>query len=292
MGVFYRRLPKFEYLRPRSPEEALEFLSGNQGKTRVMAGGTDLIVQLRRREIPTPQYVLDIKDLSDLAMMNSGEAEGLRIGALTPISAVAGSAEIRKNYPVITQAALSIASPQIRNRATFAGNICNAVPSADSAPALLVMNASVNIRSSRGERKVPIDEFFTGPRKTVLAPDEIVTSVEMPKTPAGGRGIYLKHSQRHSMDLALVGVAVYAVMEGDTCRDIRIALGAVAPTPYRSKGCEDFLRGRRITGELINEAAGMASTQCSPINDHRSSAEYRCDMVSVLVKRALSAILL
>ncbi len=153
---------------------------------------------------------------------------------------------------------------------TFAGNICNAVPRL-TAPALLVREAEVKLKGPGGERSVPINEFFVGPRKPVIRSDEIVTEISVPKPPVGGKGIYLKHSQRHAMDLALVGVAVYAVKEGDTCKDIRIGLGAVAPTPYRAAGAEEMLRGKKITPELIDEAPRCSNS--AAIDDHRF-AEY------------------
>lgn len=291
MEVFYRRLPKFEYVQPGSIEAALSFLSEKKGEAKVAAGGTDLIVQLRRREIPIPKYVVDINNLSQLKEITLGRS-GLQIGALAPITAIAESADVKKKYPAIAQAAINIASTQIRNKATFAGNICNAVPSADSAPALLVLEAEVKLKNSTAERSVPIKDFFTGPRKTVTADDELVTNIFVPEPPANSKSVYLKHSQRHSMDLALVGVAALAVKDGDTCKEVRIALGAVAPTPIRASKTEGLLTGKKISKELIEEAAQQAADECSPIDDHRSSAEYRRDMVLVLARRALTEVLL
>ena len=291
MAVFYRRLPKFEYLQPDSIDETLSLLAANKGEAKVAAGGTDLIVQLRRREIPTPKYVIDIKNLSQLKSIVYDKS-GLRIGALAPITAIVESSDVKSKYPAIAQAAINIASLQIRNRATFAGNICNAVPSADSAPALLVLDAAVILKSSAAERSVPIKDFFTGPRKTVTAPDEIVTGIFVPEPPTNSKSVYLKHSQRHSMDLALVGVAACAVKEGDTCKEIKIGLGAVAPVPMRAVKTEGILAGKKISKELIDEAAVTAAAECSPIDDHRASAEYRRDIVQVLVRRALTDVLL
>jgi len=291
MGVFYRRLPKFEYLQPDTLEEALSFLAVNREKVRVLAGGTDLIVQMRRREITIPDYVADIKKISQLKKIMIDE-QGLRIGALVPISEIAAFDDVKKDYKAIADAAGVIASPQIRNRATIAGNICNAVPSADTAPPLLVFGAAVKLRSAKAERSVPVDEFFTGPRKTAAAPDEIVTGVFIPKPAAASKSVYYKHSQRHSMDLALVGVAAYGCKDGDVCKEIRIGLGAVAPKPVRALAAEKVLLGQKPTPELINAAAAAAASECSPIDDHRASGEYRRDMVQVFTKRALTEILL
>jgi CO/xanthine dehydrogenase FAD-binding subunit len=215
----------------------------------------------------------------------------LRIGALATISAIAGSALVRDHFPVLVQAASSMASPQVRNMGTFAGNICNAVPSADSAPGLLACEAEVRVRGAKGERTVAIDRFFTGPRKTVLAEDEIVVEISVPRPPAGSKGVYLKLSPRHSMDLAVVGVAAMGRVEGGVCEEIKIGLGAVAPTPVRAPMAEAMLKGKRITPELIDEAARHTITQCSPIDDHRASMEYRCDMVYVMARRALTQVL-
>ena len=291
MGVFYRRLPKFEYLQPGTLEEALSFLAVHGERAKVMAGGTDLIVQLRRREIPLPDYIADIKKISQLKKIVFDE-QGLRIGALVPMSEIAALVNIKEDYEAMAAAANIVASPQIRNRATVAGNICNAVPSADTAPPLLVFDAAVKLKSAKAERSVPVGEFFTGPRKTALAPDEIVTGIFIPKPAAGSKSIYYKHSQRHSMDMALVGVAAYGCKEGDLCREIRIALGAVAPTPIRAQAAEKILLGQKPSPELIEEAAAAAASACSPIDDHRASGEYRRDMVQVFTKRALTKILL
>jgi CO/xanthine dehydrogenase FAD-binding subunit len=290
--TFYRRLPRFEYLRPKTVEEALTLLKQNPGKAKVFAGGTDLLPALRQREIKTPGYVIDLKAIPGLDAISYDEATGLKIGPLATIRAVGESPVVQKNFSALSQAALSMASPQVRNRGTIAGNICNAVPSADSAPALLALNASVTIKGLKGERTVPLDQFFTGPRTTVLADDEMLLGISIPKPDTSGRGVYLKLSPRHSMDLAVVGVAAVGVMEDGVCKDVKIALGAVAPTPIRAPMAEEMLRGKKITAQLIEEASRNAINQCSPIDDHRASQEYRCDMVYVMARRALTGILL
>jgi CO/xanthine dehydrogenase FAD-binding subunit len=291
MAVFYRRLPRFEYLAPTTVEEVLSLLDDHKGSVRLLAGGTDLIPQLKRREIGTPRCVIDLKGIPALNRISYDKHSGLTIGALATISTVAQSPLIKQHFPSLLQAASAIGSPQVRNRGTFAGNICTAVPSADSAPSLLTLEATLRLKGSQGERTVPVSQFFTGPRETVLEKNEILIDILVPKPAPETRGVYLKLSPRHSMDLAIVGVAVVAVSEDGICRDVKIALGAVAPTPVRALTAEAMLRGQRITPELIDEAARNAITQCSPIDDHRASAEYRCDMVYVLVRRALSQVL-
>ncbi len=290
--TFYRRLPQFDYLKPRTIEETIALLVKHGEKAQVIAGGTDLIPWLKKREKTAGNCVIDLKGLRELEGFTCSEERGLTIGALTTAAAIEVSAQVRALFPVLAQAAASMASPQVRNRATFVGNICSAVPSADSAPALLALNAQVRLRGAGGERLVPLDKFFTGPRQTVVGREEIVTAIEVPKMPAGSKGVYLKLSPRHSMDLAVVGVSVVAACDKGVCKEIRIALGAVAPTPVRAPMAESILHGQKITSGLIDEAANNAITQCSPIDDHRASREYRCDMVYVMTRRALRQVLL
>jgi carbon-monoxide dehydrogenase medium subunit len=291
MAIFYRKLPKFEYVLAKTIDEALSVLAKNKGKARLLAGGTDLIPQLKSREAETPAFVVDLKGVPGLDVVSYDEKAGLKIGPLTTISAIAQSAAVKERYPSLIQAAMSMASPQVRNRGTFAGNICSAVPSADSVPALLALGASVKIRGPKGERTVALEQFFTGPRKTVLEADELLTEIVVPKPTAMTRQVYLKLAPRHAMDLAVVGVAAAGRCEDGVCKDVKIGLGAVAPTPVRAPMAEAMLQGKKITKELIEEAARNAITQCSPIDDHRASQEYRCDMVYVMTRRALTQVL-
>jgi len=293
--TLYRRLPKFEYLRPTSLQEALSLLAQYKGKARLLAGGTDLVPKLKRREIEAPSYLIDIKSIAGLDYIRHDEVEGLKIGALATIHAIETSPIIKERFPVLAQAAYSMASVQVRNRATVAGNICNAVPSADTAPALLTLQARVKLASQKGERWVDIEDFFTGPKETVLTDEEMLLEIEVPNLPLSHKGIYLKLSPRRSMDLAVVGVAVVAVPENgvfkDVFKDVRIALGAVAPTPIRARRAEEVLRGQSLNEELIKKAAQIAEEEARPIDDHRASAWYRKKMVNVLVKRALQQII-
>jgi carbon-monoxide dehydrogenase medium subunit len=181
-----------------------------------------------------------------------------------------------------------MASPQVRNRATLAGNICNAVPSADSVPPLLVLEAKLKVMSQKGERILPIEDFFTGPNETVLTGGELLTEIQIPPLPSNGVGIYLKLSPKGSMDLATVGVAALVINEDGYCKDIRVALGAVAPTPIRAKKAEGILRGQRFSDDLIESTAQTAAEESQPIDDHRASADYRRGMVQTLVRRAIN----
>ncbi len=292
MTLFYRRLPRFNYLAPATVEEALSFLAAHKGKARLLAGGTDLVPQLKRREITIPEYVIDLKGIAELKEIVYDEAKGLTIGALATITAIEQSAGVRRHFPILAQAALLMASPQVRNRGTFVGNICNAAASADSAPALLVLQTTVQIKGPGGDRILPLAEFFTGPGTTALQADEMVTAIRLPAQPRGERGVYLKLSPRHSMDLAVVGVAASGTCENGLCSEIRIGLGAVAPTPIRAGAAEAVLAGQAVTPELIDRAAQSAVNECSPRKDsHRASPEYRRDMVYVMTRRAINQVL-
>lgn len=286
MTTFYRRLPKFEYLAPTTLEEALSLLSKYKAKAKVIAGGTDLVPKLKRREIGAPEYVIDIKGIPGLDKIKPN-GSGLNIGALATIGAVESSAIIQQKFSILAQAARSMASPQVRNRGTIAGNICNAVPSADSAPALLTLEARLKVISQKGERVVGIEQFFAGPNQTVLTDDEVLAEIQLPNMPPKSKGVYLKLSPRRAMDLAIVGVAAVVIPQDGVCQDIRIALGAVAPTPTRTKKAEEMLKGQKLDDSSIAKAAKTAAGEAKPIDDHRASAEYRRDMVEVLVKRAI-----
>jgi len=286
MTTFYRRLPGFNYLAPVTLDEALSLLARYKGKAKVIAGGTDFIPKLKRREIGAPERVIDLKAIPGLDNIKY-DVSGLSLGALVTIGAVETSAIIREKFGVLAQAARSMASPQVRNRGTIAGNICNAVPSADSAPPLLTIGAKLKLVSQEGERVVGIEDFFTGPGQTALANDEILQEIQIPHPPPNSQGIYLKLTPRRAMDLAIVGVAVVIIPQDGICKDIRIALGAVAPTPIRARRAEVVLKGQKLDDNLIEKAARTAAGEARPIDDHRASAEYRRDMVEVLVRRAI-----
>ena len=288
MVTYYRRLPRFEYRKPKTLKDALGLIS-KKGvkKVKVFAGGTDLLPKLKSREVEVPELLVDLKGIPNLDYIQYNARNGLRIGPLTTLSAIESSPIIQQKFSLLAQAAHRIASPQVRNRGTMAGNICNAVPSADSAPALLTLEARLKLVSSKRERVVKIEDFFTGPNETILSPHEMLREIRIPPLPADTRGTYLKLSSRSAMELAIVGVAVLVILQNGVCKDIRVALGAVAPTPIRAKKAENILRGQRFSEELIQKAAEAASGEARPIGDHRASAEYRREMVAVLVKRAV-----
>jgi carbon-monoxide dehydrogenase medium subunit len=280
-------LPKFEYLAPRTVEEACSLLSQYREKAKVIAGGTDLLVGMKERE-QTPQYMVGLKGVANLDYIDYGDIDGLRIGVLASNQSIADSAVIQQKFGILATAAAEIGTPQIRNMGTIGGNLCHAAPSADTASPLIALGARVKLTGGKGERTVPLEEFFTGPGETALQPDELLTEIQVPKPPPHTSGAYLKLFPRGAVDVATVGVAVWLTLgEDNTCRDARIVLGAVAPTPIRAKIAEALIKGSKMEDKVIEEVAQMASEEARPISDIRGSAEYRREMVKVLTRRAL-----
>jgi len=274
-------LKKFEYLKPDSIQEIISILSQYGEKARIINGGTDLIVGMRDKIIQ-PEYVVDIKAISHLNKITYNKEQGLDIGATVTLNEVSDSKIVQEHYPILAETCKTIGSYQVRNRATLVGNICNASPSADTAPPLLVLDAKVNIMGPGGEKTVPLNQFFVGVKKNILNNGEIVTSVTVPPIKDKWTGVYLKQGRRKDVDLATVGVAVVYIRD-----EIRIALGAVAPTPIRAFKTEVLLKGKAIDESLLEEAGKSALAEVSPISDVRSSKEYRKEIIKVLVKRAI-----
>ena len=278
-------LPTFAYLEAGNLDEACSLLREHSGDGKVLAGGTDLLVKMKHRRL-MPSHLISIKGIAGLDYVDYKPGEGLRVGALTTIESVKRSPVVRKMYPVLFQAAAYMATIAIRNRATLVGNICNGSPSAETAPALVVLGARVRIVGPGAERVVAVEDFFTGPGCTVLEPGEIVAEIQVPEPPAGSAGVYEKHSLRR-MDVAMVGVAALVAPAGETCGDIRIALSAVAPTPMRARKAEDVLRGLAPTVDLIAAAARAAAEESRPVTDIRGTAESRRKTVETLTARAI-----
>ena len=291
MTTFYRRLPKFDYVSPKSLSELWEAMRGTPGTDfQIFAGGTDVFPNLKRRNGQIPKSLIDVKGIRDLDYIRYDPASGLAIGALASVDAVAHSEVVRERYPALATAAGKIGGTQIRHRATVAGNICNAAPSADTAPALLALDASVRSASVAGKRTIPLQGIFAGPLQNSLHDGEIVTEILLPPSSSGPSSCYIKLSPRLTMDLAVVGVAVYLYATQGTCDQIRIGLGAVAPTPIRALAAESVLRGVKLSEENIQRAAKAAAEECSPRDSIRGSAAYRRAMVEVLVKRAIMTV--
>lgn len=278
---------RFDYHSPATLTEAIALLDRFGPAARILAGGTDLLTALKERW-ETPAHVVDLRGLAGMDDITYNDADGLTIGARATVRAVETSPLVRRYYPALAAAAASLASIQIRNLATVAGNICRASPSADTPPILLALAACVTAAGLAGERTIPLNDFFIGPGRTVLARNEILTAIHVPSPRPHAGAAYIKHSPRRAMDLAMVGVAAMVVLEADRCADVRIALGAVAPTPRRSLAAEEVLRGRVLTSDLLAQAGAAAAAECAPISDVRGTASHRRNMVALLTGRALS----
>lgn len=279
-------MKRFDYYEPETLKEAVTLLGRHNGQASILAGGTDLLIEIKE-QIRFPEFVINIKKIPGLDHLTYEDGVGLRIGALVTARAVETSPVIIEKYAGLAQAVIELGSIQIRNRATVIGNLCRASPSADTPPPLIADGALVTIFGPAGERELPLEDFFTGPGQTVLATDEILKEVAVPSPPPRAGKVYIKHGRRKAMELATVGVAVAVNLKGEVCEHIQIVLGAVAPTPIRARTAEDTLRGTVIDEKAIEAAAHAAMEESRPISDVRSSAEYRREMVRVLTGRAI-----
>ncbi len=276
----------FEYFEPATLLEAAALLERYNGRASILAGGTDLLVEIKER-IRLPDIVINIKKVPGLDYLSYDSEKGLKIGSLATLREVEVSPLVKEKYAGLYRAARELGSIQVRNRATVAGNICRASPSADTLPPLIADNAVIQTFCPNGSRSVPLENFFTGPGKTILGEGEILTEITVPSPPPHTGKVYLKLGRRAAMELATVGVAVNLTVKGKLCRQVCIVLGAVAPTPLRATEAENVLLGKELTDEALEKAAQCARHQSRPISDVRGSADYRREMVGVLTRRAL-----
>ncbi len=273
----------FDFAQPNSVDEAI-YLLGSNRTSRILAGGTDLLVEMKFNRAHSPEKVISLKKLSGLNFIQGGQ--GLIIGAMTNISLIETSPLVRDNFPALAEAAASVGSLQVRNLGTIGGNIGRAAPSADLVPSLIAYGAEVIVIGPKGKRKMALESFFKGPGQTVLEQEilvEISINKDQQKTSS-----YIKLGKRKAMEIAVVGVAVALDLDGDVCRDCRIVLGSVAPTVIRAEGAEKVLRGEKLSEKSIEATAVEAMRAAKPITDIRATAEYRREMVGVLVKRAIA----
>jgi CO/xanthine dehydrogenase FAD-binding subunit len=284
---YVRRLPRFEYLSPKTVDEAINLLSRHGREVKPIAGGTDILLKMKRRE-EVPRYVIGLKNIPGLDTIEYNDGQGLRFGPLVTIHAMEASHMVRENFPILSQAASTIGSAQIRNLGTVVGNLCNALPSADMIPSLIVLGARVKIAGKKAERDIPVEEFLTGPGQTVLAHDELVVEVHVPCPLPHSGGVYIKHAPREAMDLAIIGVAALITLDDGMCSQAKICLGNVGPTPVTAIKAEGILQGKPFSAELVRQASEMASGEARPRSSMRSSAEYRKEMVRTLTARALN----
>ncbi len=275
----------FEYLCPKSVPELVKVLYRYNGKARVLAGGTDLLVMMKQGKI-SPQYLVSLKNIRNLAYIREQKNGGVKIGANTLLREIESSPLIQKKYPLLSKAAEWIGSKQVRWRATCGGNLCNGAPSADLAPPLICLGAKV-VLSGKTRRIIPLEQFFLRPGQVALKRGEFLQELAIPPLGRGSFGTYLKFT-RSALDIAVVGVAVVSSFKkGGECADLKICLGAVAPTPLRAVGAEEMAVGKRWDEELIEAIARMASQEAKPIDDVRGTIYLRRNLVEALTKKAL-----
>lgn len=278
----------FDYFVPDTLGQAIALLSEKKGEARPLAGGTDLLPLIKQKSIQ-PKALVDLKKIKSLRDITYDPNTGLKLGALATHNEVIAHREIAQHYPVLIQAAKTIGSVQVRNRATVGGNLCHAVPSADMASPLLTLGATAIVQGPDGTRRLPLEDFFVGPKQNALGPAEILIGVEVPPPASQSGAAFLKHGVRKAMEISIVCVSACVALDGNggACSAARIALGAVAPTPLRAKKAEALLTGKVLDKALADQAGQAAAQEAQPITDMRGSAEYRRAIVQVLTSRAL-----
>lgn len=283
---------EFDFAVPDTLHQALELLSRANDEARPLAGGTDLIPQLRENRC-RPSLVVDIKNIPELKVL-AYDANGLRIGAAVSCTRIAGFAAVRQHYPALAEACGLIGSYQIQNRAALGGNICNAAPSADAVPPVLSYSGRLVIAGPNGQhRELAAETFFTGPGQTVLSKGEVLLEIYLPPPPANSGAAYLRFIPREEMDIAVAGIGSFVQLssDGQRCQQARITLASVAPTPVRATEAEAFVAGKVLDASAIAEAGELAAKAARPISDVRASAAYRLELVKVLTRRTLQTAL-
>jgi CO/xanthine dehydrogenase FAD-binding subunit len=280
--------PEFDYIKPANLSEASQFLASHSAEARPFSGGTDCFVRIRDGFF-TPKYMVDIKSLEGTNELKFDPKNGLTVGAAVPMNRVASLPETIRHYPVLVEAIKSVASYQLRNRATIVGNICNASPAGDTIGACLVYNSVLNVSGVDGKKTIPVREFFTGPGKNTLKPGDIVVSIHIPLPPAGHSGKYIKLGRNRLSDLSIVGITALGMKDTTSKSGYRFsfAIASVAPIPFVPVKSEEILASKPLTSETIDEASKAAMDSINPIDDVRGSATYRRYMVRNLVKRAV-----
>jgi carbon-monoxide dehydrogenase medium subunit len=266
--------------------ECLPLLAARGDEAKLVAGGTDLLPQLKNGLL-WPAWVIDLSGVAELRVLGADDGRGLRIGAAVTARELELDARVRASYPALAESGALVGSVQVRNLATVGGNLCNAAPSADMAPPLVALDAEAVIAGPTGRRRVSLGAFFLGVRKTVLAPDELLVELTVPAPGPHSGGCYLRHTPRRELDIAVVGVASQLTLADGVCAKARISLAAVAPTPVRATAAEEALVGQPVTPVQIERAATLAVEAARPISDQRGSAEFRRHLVRVLTRRTL-----
>jgi xanthine dehydrogenase iron-sulfur cluster and FAD-binding subunit A len=278
-----------KYYSVTSVYEALQLLDQHRERSRIVAGGTDLLIELERHQRPNVAALIDVSRIPGLDTIELTDGQ-IRLGALVTHNQVVASDLLRQVALPLVQASWEVGAPQIRNRATIAGNLITASPANDTISPLLALDAAVTLTSLEGERRIPLGEFYTGLRRTVMRPDEMLTAIHFPTMKRDERGIFLKLGLRRAQAISVVNTTVIIGLDGDGVTKARIVLGSVAPTVIRIPEAEQAIVGKTLTHETIAQVAAVAASVPSPITDVRSTAEYRVEMVKVLVARALRAV--
>ena len=273
---------EFEYVAPKTVKEALSLLATYKEKATILAGGTDVVVRLRD-EIIDPEFIIDIKHIDELNGIKFDKKEGLFVGANATMHEIQNDKNVKEFYPFYAEACGHVGSKQVRNKATSVGNLCTASPLGDSLTPMYCLDATVVIEGPKGKREVPVREFITFVRKTVLERDELVLGVKFPYVEC--KGIYTKNARRHEVDLSNIVATILKV--GD---EYRIAYGSVAPTPIRLVKTEEFLKGKKIDDKVIEEAKKILATEISPISDLRATKEYRVSVSQSILENSLKAL--
>ncbi len=281
--------PRFDYFKPGSVQEAMKLFGKYKGKAAFLAGGTDLLVKMRSGKAAL-DALIDVKGIEQLRGIKNARTQ-ITIGPLTTLAETAESDVLTKVLPVLPETAMQMASPQVRNRGTVGGNLCNAAPSADMAPPLLVLGAKAKLMTKQGTKTVKLEDFFTGPGETVVTGKGLLTAIIVPVPKKGAKVGYETLTLREAMDLSIVSAAAMIRKERGKVREAKIALGAVAPVPMRAAKAEKILIGTKGAPEDIAKAAAAAVAECAPIGDVRASQNYRRDMVEVVTRRVLEEVL-
>ena len=276
-------MKRFEYYKPKSLREAYALMEKHQGRARYIAGGTDVMVRINQKTLH-PDALVSLRGLEELKGI--GQNGGITLGSMTLLRDIERDFLIARHYPALTRAVAWLANPQIRNVATIGGNLCNAAPSADGAPPLMVAEATLTIEGPEGTRDVPVEDFFTGPGGNCMEPWEILKTIHLPKLPDRTGTAFLKLG-RTRQDLAIVNASALLVMENGVCKKCRLAIGAVAPVPLRLKKVEEMVEGRKIDSDLLHHVGTTVEKEVRPITDVRSTEEYRRTVSGVLVRRAI-----
>jgi carbon-monoxide dehydrogenase medium subunit len=277
----------FDYAAPDSVAEAALLLASRPA-ARALAGGTDLLVQMRGGRL-TPDPVVDVKRIPELNQLLI-EADGsLTLGAAVPCYRIYRSREVSRRFAALAEVAALIGGTQIQGRASIGGNLCNAAPSADSAPLLIAMRATCRIAGTAGVREIPVEDFFVGPGRNVLTPGELLVSVRLPAPQVGSGAKYLRFTPRNEMDIAVVGAGVAVVVEHGKLRSVRVSLAAVAPVPLYVADAGAAVEGELVGSDAFRRAGEISRTAAQPITDMRGDASYRRHLCAVLTERALEA---